>query len=167
MADSAINTVQRIASDLRPIILDTLGLAAALAQEADGFRRRTGIPVELVLPPDPPALSKAVSTAVYRIYQEALTNVLRHANARHVEVRLQTDPVEVHLQIEDDGCGIDTAAITDATSLGLLGMRERASVLGGELAVGPTPQGGTRVTLRLPRQADDKPFWAALEAPVT
>jgi len=107
-------------------------------------------------------LPRDAATAVFRIFQEALTNVARHAQASAARITLAADPENVTLQIEDNGCGIRPEAVVESRSLGLLGMRERASVLGGEVAVTPLTPKGTRVTLRLPRHANDTAFWADL-----
>jgi len=162
MTDTAIETVQRIATDLRPGTLDTLGLPESLQQEAERFQKRTGITCELQLPREPFDLPPAAATAVFRIFQEALTNVARHAQAAVVRTSLEAGPEKITLQIEDNGCGIKPEAMVDQRSLGLLGMRERASVLGGEVAVTPVTPQGTRVTLHLPRAANDTQFWAKL-----
>ena len=162
IADSAISSVQKITSDLRPSSLDNLGLAAALDHEAQRFQQRTGIACKLKLPADSLELPAEAATAVFRIFQEALTNVARHAQATEVRAALQSEADQVVLQVEDNGRGISSAALTDKKSLGLLGMRERAAVLGGEVVVVALQPGGTRVTLRLPRAATDAKFWAEL-----
>jgi two-component system sensor histidine kinase UhpB len=162
MIESAILSVQRISTDLRPGLLDHLGLAAALRQEAHRFEKRTGIACALQLPPEPLALPREAATAIFRIFQEALTNVARHAQATEVRVALEADPKQVFLRVEDNGRGIRPEAVADSRSLGLLGMQERATVLGGELGIEPIPPHGSRVTLRLPREADTTRFWANL-----
>jgi two-component system sensor histidine kinase UhpB len=160
MIQSAILTVQRIATELRPGVLDHLGLAAALQQEAHRFQQRSGIVCELQLPPDPLDVPRETSTAIFRICQEALTNVVRHAQATKVRIALVGNHDHVVLQVEDNGRGIRPDAMGDATSLGLLGMRERASVLGGQVAIEPITPAGSRVTLRVPRTPDTTNFWA-------
>jgi signal transduction histidine kinase len=107
-------------------------------------------------------LPRDAATAIFRIFQEALTNVTRHAQATTAHITLATDPENVTLQVEDNGVGIRPEAVVESRSLGLLGMRERASVLGGEVSFTPLTPKGTRVTLRLPRQANDTAFWADL-----
>jgi signal transduction histidine kinase len=158
--NSAIHSVQRIATDLRPGMLDHLGLASALQQEAQRFQKRSGITCEVHLPPNHLNLPREVSTAIFRIFQESLTNVARHAQATAVQVRLDADPERVMLQVEDNGRGIRPDDVANARSLGLLGMRERASVLGGDVAIEPVTPHGSRVTLRLPRSGDTTNFWA-------
>ena len=162
IADSAISSVQKIATELRPSSLDNLGLAAALEHEAQRFQQRTGIACQVKLPAESLDLPAEVATAVFRIFQEALTNVARHAQATEVRAVVQAEADHVVLQVEDNGRGIRPEALTDKKSLGLLGMRERAAVLGGEVAIAPLQPNGTRVTLRLPRAASDSKFWAEL-----
>jgi two-component system, NarL family, sensor histidine kinase UhpB len=160
IADSAIKTVQRIASDLRPSALDNLGLAEALQEEARKFQQRNSIPCQVQLPAETLQLSREAATAVFRVTQEALTNVARHAQASSAQVRLCADSAFAELQVEDDGVGIRPESLSNPRSLGLLGMRERASVLGGEVAVAPISPRGTRVTLRLPIAAKETGLWA-------
>jgi two-component system sensor histidine kinase UhpB len=156
LTDATLASVRKIATELRPAALDTLGLPEALQQEASRFRERTGIPCRIELPEEPPKLSPVASTAVFRIFQEALTNVARHAQATGIRARLSAANDRVLFDIEDDGKGVDPARTADTRSLGLLGMRERAAVLGGDLVVErASPAGGTRVTLRLPLDADE------------
>jgi two-component system sensor histidine kinase UhpB len=162
IAETAITSVQKIAADLRPSALDDLGLTTALAQEARRFQARTGIPCEVSLPEDGLELPGEVAVAVFRIFQEALTNVARHAQASQVRATLRADADRVFLRVEDNGRGIEPGALANTKSLGLLGMRERATVLGGEVLIEPLPGGGTGVALQLPRTADETRFWAEL-----
>jgi PAS domain S-box-containing protein len=162
MVESAIRSVQRIATELRPEVLDNLGLVPALEQEARRFQERTGVECDLHLPPEAPELPREAATAVFRIFQEALTNVARHARAHTARVTLATDAERLTLEIEDDGEGIRAEAAANPRSLGLLGMRERAAILGGDVAIAPVAPRGTRVTLRLPRGATAERFWADL-----
>ena len=155
MTEAAITSVQRIATELRPGLLDNLGLAAALEEEAGRFGQRTGITCTVKLPLEPPELPREAATTIFRISQESLTNVARHAEAKTVRVELQADVRQVTLDIEDDGRGIAPDALANDRSLGLLGMRERALALGGELAIAPVAPHGTHVTLRLPRAPDE------------
>jgi PAS domain S-box-containing protein len=162
IADSAISSVQKIASELRPSSLDNLGLAAALEHEAQRFQQRTNISCQVKLAADSLEVPAEAATAVFRIFQEALTNVARHAQATEVRAALQSEADHVVLQVEDNGRGIRPEALADKKSLGLLGMRERAAVLGGEVTIAAIQPTGTRVTLRLPRAASDTKFWAEL-----
>lgn len=162
MIEGAIGSVRRIASELRSGLLDNLGLAAALQEEAGRFETRTGIPCALTVPAEPLSMPPEAATAVYRIFQEALTNVARHAEATAVQARLRTEADQLLLEIEDDGRGIAPGAVASARSLGLLGMRERAVILGGDVSIAPVAPHGTCVTMRLPRSADAARFWADL-----
>jgi two-component system sensor histidine kinase UhpB len=150
MTETAIQSVQRIATELRPAVLDNLGLIEALQEEAHRFQLRSSIACEVLLPPDGLTLRPETSTAIFRVFQEALTNVARHAEATTVRVSLETQQDQVLLQLEDNGKGIGVEAIGDPRSLGLLGMTERASALGGHVAIAPVLPHGTRVTLQLP-----------------
>ncbi len=152
--DSTVTAVQRISAELRPSALDDLGLAAALESEARLFEERTGIECELSLDSDAEDLDGERAGAVYRIVQEALTNVARHSDASRVEIRLRHRPGELLLEIRDDGRGMTDEEMGAATSLGLIGMRERAAVVGGTLQLEGVRGRGTIVTLRIPhRQA--------------
>ncbi len=156
-ADEAIATVRRIAADLRPGTLDRLGLDAAIAQGCRDFQARTGIVCEVEVA-EVPALDPDVATALYRIFQEALTNVARHANASRVAVRLSADADGVALELADDGRGLPPEP-ERSRHLGLFGMAERARALGGRVRVDPGAGGGTvvRATLPWPRGAGNDP----------
>jgi two-component system sensor histidine kinase UhpB len=148
--DQTITTVQRIAADLRPRLLDDLGLAAALEWQVNSFMSRTGIHCQVIAEPDQLQIGCDQTTALFRICQEALTNVARHAQATCVTVRLSETRGQVLLEIEDDGQGIPSEKVTDRMSLGLLGMRERAELLGGEMHISGSPGKGTVIMVRLP-----------------
>jgi signal transduction histidine kinase len=162
MVESAVRTVQKIAVELRPAALDTLGLLTALRQEAQRFQQRTGLRCHLKVPERPPDVSRDVATAAFRIFQESLTNVARHAQATDVTVQLDMTGEHLTLAVEDNGVGLPPHAAEDGESLGLLGMRERAAVLGGKVAIRRGEIRGTRVTLLLPRDATEKQFWMDL-----
>ena len=148
--DTMIKTVRRIATELRPGMLDDLGLAASIEWQARDFEKRTGIVcVVNVAAPDLP-LPNAPSLALFRIFQEALTNVVRHAGAKYVEVNLAVTPEALTLQIQDDGRGIEVGQIAGLHSLGLLGMRERAQRLGGVFDIQGVPGDVTIVTVSIP-----------------
>jgi signal transduction histidine kinase len=149
LGGATLREVQRIARDLRSEALEAVGLHAALRQELHSFAHRSGIEVVESLEPLED-LDRRVATALFRIGQEALTNVVRHAGARRVEVRLARAGDGATLQIADDGLGITEAPLTQ-DRLGLLGMRERAVELGGDVTVSQRPAGGTVVTATLPR----------------
>jgi signal transduction histidine kinase len=150
IADGAIESVQRIATELRPPLLDNLGLLEAIREEARRFEQRSELACELQLPPGPLNIPPASAIAVFRVLQESLTNVARHAQAKAVRIAFESADNRLVLRVEDDGVGIQPEAVGDPKSLGLLGMNERASALGGDVAVAPASPHGTRVTLRLP-----------------
>ncbi len=153
MLDDTLASVRRIASDLRPLMLDDLGLNAAIEWLARDASRRIGIPVHTRLPLAEPALDRRLATAIYRMVQEALTNVARHAQARSVDVALQAQDGQLVLTVADDGVGLGEQVLQRAGSFGLMGLRERALMLGGSVLVGARPGGGTRLTVRLPLRA--------------
>src|SRR5438067_1981503 len=151
--DSTIQTVRRIASELRPGILDHLGLAAALEWQANEFQTRTGIRCDVDVQIPDRSLDSELNTTFFRIFQETLTNIIRHAGATHVEVELKASGGQIILEVIDNGRGISRAEITNTKSMGLLGMRERASLLGGKFTIEPLPRGkGTRVKVSIPFQ---------------
>ncbi len=153
LTDEIIEQVRRISAELRPGVLDDLGLAAALSWQAHELEKRTGIPCAVDVDVSDAKLSRALSTTVFRVLQEALTNVTRHADARQVEVRLAQDGRWLRLDVSDDGAGIRPEDIHAPRSLGLVGMRERARRLGGTVEVQRKPEGGTTVSLRVPVDA--------------
>jgi len=148
--DDLVKSVRRIATDLRPPILDQLGLPAALEWLAQDFTRRTSINCRSSIGPTNGAITGELATALFRIVQEALTNVVRHAGATRVDISLGMKSGCVALEINDDGGGITEAGTMGPGSLGILGMRERAAVLGGVLEVAPREEGGTRVAAWFP-----------------
>ena len=149
--DTTIQTVRRISSELRPGVLDHLGLAAALEWQANEFQNRTGIKCELRADLAETALDQDVSTTLFRIFQETLTNVIRHAGATQVTVHLKESGGCVSLEVKDNGRGIARTEITNTKSMGLLGMRERAALLGGIFKIGRLGRKkGTRVSVSIP-----------------
>lgn len=148
--DDTIATVQRIVTELRPAILDDLGLVAAIEWQAEDFQRRTGIECVFSLGSEDPPVTPEQATSVFRICQEALTNVARHAGATTATIRLHDQDDGLLLEVQDNGCGIAPEKITDFRSLGLLGMRERAGLFGGMVTVIGRPGEGTVVSLRIP-----------------
>src|SRR3989442_2554826 len=153
MVDDLVKSVRRIATDLRPPILDQLGLPAALEWLAQDFSKRTGISSEARIDAVNDAIDGELATALFRIVQEALTNALRHAGATRVDIELGTKSGCVTLEINDDGTGITEAGTMGPGSLGILGMRERAAAHGGVLEVVPREEGGTRVAAWFPPAA--------------
>jgi PAS domain S-box-containing protein len=150
LVDGMIVTLRRIASELRPRTLDDLGLLAALESQAQEFESRTGIRCRIVLPGEPLTLDADRSTAVFRIFQESLTNVARHSQATRVDARLEREANQLILQIHDNGRGFDSEEIKSRKSLGLVGMQERALLLDGELKIEGIPAAGTTLILRIP-----------------
>ena len=150
VVDSTVDVVRRISSELRPSVLDDLGLAAAVEWQAQQFQARTGIVCRYDCSVDPLDLDNEQATAVFRIFQEALTNVLRHAQATRIDVSLDMDENDLVLSIQDNGRGIRDAEKTGQASLGLLGMRERASLIGASVEITGVDGRGTSVSLRIP-----------------
>jgi PAS domain S-box-containing protein len=150
LLDGTVAATRRISSDLRPLVLDDLGLAAAADWLVRNFTTRTGIPCELALGPGFEDIPDPHATTLFRTLQESLTNIAKHAEARQVEVTLSRDAGEVILSVHDDGRGFSTGAPRKPAAYGLLGLRERAALLGGEVAIESTPGRGTIVEMRLP-----------------
>jgi two-component system, NarL family, sensor histidine kinase UhpB len=148
----ALEEVRRIARELRPEMLEHLGLVSALTELSRKFAEHSGLVIERRFADDLPPLSDDAELAVYRIAQESLTNVARHAQASHVEVTLQPGPDSVVLRVVDDGRGLDEAAALNGHG-GLRGMRERAMLVGGALAVKRGHDGGVEVRLEVPAEA--------------
>jgi PAS domain S-box-containing protein len=152
MLDDSIHTVRRLATSLRPHILDELGLAAAIEWQVDDFLKSSGLACDVVLPESDVTLDRQTATALFRILQESLTNVVRHAHARRVSVRFGADRLAAFLEVADDGVGIGQPEPVGAPSFGLLSMKERAIMLGGQLDIRSRSGGGTTITVRVPRQ---------------
>ena len=150
LVDATIDRVRRIASELRPSILDDLGLAAAVEWQTQQFQTRTGIKCHYDCSVDNIDLDPERTTAVFRIFQEALTNVLRHAQASTVDVSLDRDDTDFLLEVRDNGRGIRDSEKTGLSSLGLLGMRERANLIGAMVEINGVEGKGTTVRLRVP-----------------
>ena len=150
LADNMIASLRRIASELRPRTLDDLGLTAALEWQAQEFQGRTGIQCNVILPQEPLTLDPEMSTAIFRIFQESLTNVARHAQATRVVARLEAKGDALMLEVRDNGKGFDPQEPRARRSLGLVGMQERALLLNGVLNVEGVSGAGTTMTLRIP-----------------
>jgi two-component system sensor histidine kinase UhpB len=150
LLDEAVNTVQRLSTELRPALLDDLGLAAAAEWYSRDFATRTGIECRLDLLEPELRLDRSRSTAVFRILQEALTNVARHAEATSVDIHLGFDDDAIVLSVRDNGQGIGKDQLKSSRSFGLLGMQERAAALGGEATVCCLADGGTQVVAKIP-----------------
>ena len=151
LVTDALADVRQLAFDLRPTVLDDVGLVAALRRLTGDLAARHGFAVDLSLDgvSEDGRFHTEVETVVYRVVQEALTNVVRHARADHVSVRLAQDRACLRAVVSDDGAGFDPAA-TGRRSLGLLGMRERATLVGGRVEVVSAPGAGTRMELEVP-----------------
>lgn len=150
LIDETIQKVRNISTELRPSVLDDLGLAAAIEWQAREFQRRTEIECVITSLDEEVGLSAEKSTAVFRIFQELLTNVARHARATQVEISMEKPDGALVLKVCDDGRGIKESDITDTRSLGLLGMRERAVVFGGAVEIEGAKGRGTTATVRIP-----------------
>jgi PAS domain S-box-containing protein len=147
LIDQLIQAVRRIATELRPGVLDDLGLIAAIEWQADDFQRRTGLVCKVVSNVTDSALNKDQATAVFRIVQETLTNVARHAQATSIKINLKEIDRVFTVEVRDNGRGLPAEAIVDPKSLGLAGMRERALSVGGQLSIVGLAEGGTLVRL--------------------
>jgi signal transduction histidine kinase len=148
--DETIQTVRRIATELRPGILDSLGLVAAIEWQANEFHTRTSIPCHVETTVGDTVFDQEFSTVFFRIFQETLTNIIRHAKATRVDVRLAEEDGKAVLTVKDNGKGITEEEMANTKSIGLVGMRERARLIGGELSLQGAPGQGTAVTLRVP-----------------
>lgn len=150
LVEIGLAMVKRISTDLRPPALDHLGLAEAIRWEATTFRARSGVRCQVVADKEQTSLGTPQQVALFRIFQEALTNVVRHAHASAVQVRLTEARGIFELRVKDNGRGITAAESTDTHSIGLIGMRERAMQAGATLAIAGSRGKGTVVTVRVP-----------------
>ncbi len=157
LIDTTVQTMRRIITQLRPVLLDSLGLNAAVEWLADDFQHRTGIACEIRFRGAEELTDRDRATAVYRIVQEALTNVARHAGATRVEIAMEISRGTLLLTVRDDGKGVTEDQIGAPGSFGIMGMKERALILGGEVTLSKAPEGGTTVTLTLPPAAEPEP----------
>jgi signal transduction histidine kinase len=155
MLDEMVVLVRRISADLRPGLLDDFGLEAAVEWQLQEFSKLINVETSLETAIDEERLSPAQATAAFRILQEALTNVARHAEATHVAVQVATHDEMLTLQVQDNGRGISLEGAEQTRSLGLLGMRERAGELGGTVEISGEPGKGVRVLLRLPLDGEN------------
>ncbi|MFA6954888.1 MAG: histidine kinase [Thermoanaerobaculia bacterium] len=154
--DETISSIRRIASELRPATLDDFGLSAAIQTLVASFEERTGIECDLSIPDEPLLLDSESETTVYRIVQEALTNVARHSDATRVEIRVRVRELELVVDVRDDGRGLGAERLHDDGALGLAGMRERARRVDGMVEIEGVEGKGTIVSLRLPLQKRDE-----------
>ncbi|WP_323354475.1 response regulator [Leptolyngbya sp. CCNP1308] len=157
LVDGTLQQVRNISLDLRPSMLDDLGLVPTLRWYINRHAKRTGLRETLTCDALAQRLPTATETACFRIVQEALTNIARHAQAQMVSVTLRQANHTLHLTIQDDGVGFDQTNLSQArakgTSLGILGMEERGTLIGGQLSIASTPGQGTRIALRVPLAA--------------
>lgn len=151
--DTTIKSVRRISTELRPVLLDSLGLGAAIEWQAEEFSSRTGIPCRISVVPEDLTVDGERSTALFRIFQELLTNITRHAGAKQVNARLEQRPGALVLEVRDDGKGISEEDMRKSKSFGFVGIRERSLLFGGSVSVEGSSGGGTRVTVTIPSEA--------------
>jgi hypothetical protein len=154
IVDHSVTDLQRIASDLRPMILDELGLVSAIQWLVQNFSERSALAVALSFEQSDVLYSRDVSTAAFRIVQEALTNIARHSGAASARIAARHSGDELQLEISDEGRGMDVARSRREQHLGLIGMSERAHMLGGSMEIDSAPGRGTRISVRLPLSMD-------------
>jgi len=150
LIDQAMQTVRNVITELRPEALDRLGLVPALEWQAETFARHAGLRCRFTAPKDVVELDAGRATSVFRVFQEILTNVARHAAASRVDVSVQQQNAELTLTVRDNGRGFSSDRAVSSRAFGLLGMRERARLLGGSIEVSSTPRRGTTVSLTVP-----------------
>ena len=150
LIDRTIRTVKRISAELRPGVLDDLGLMAAVEWQAEEFQSRTGIKCEVSSKPTDVVLDQDLATQIFRIFQEALTNVSRHANATRVKISLEERAGKLVLKVSDNGKGITQEQITNPKSFGLMGISERARSQRGKAKISGIKGKGTTVTVTIP-----------------
>jgi len=151
LLEEAVAATRRIVTDLRPSILDDLGLSAALRWQAAEFRKHTETRIDVETPASDHGIGRDVALTLFRIFQETLTNIARHAKATEVSVSLSATDAALVLQIRDNGIGISDEDLRKPTSHGIRGMRERAQQLGGDVSVSGNPGAGTTVVISVPR----------------
>ncbi len=161
--DMTICTVRRISSELRPRLLDDLGLQAAIEWQAKDFQNRTGIKCEVLFHSDTSNLDQERSTTIFRIFQEAMTNVARHAMATNIKVSLKENLGNLIMEVRDNGIGITEKQIANPKSFGIIGMQERAHLLGGDIKISRVQGNETSVTASIPlyksrRKSSDQPL---------
>ena len=150
LIDKTIQTVKKISTELRPGLLDDLGLAAAIEWQAEEFQKRTGIQCKITIDPKDVTFDRDRNTAIYRIFQETLTNIARHAQATEVDVSLRQRDGQLELNVRDNGRGITEKELANPRSFGLIGIRERVKIFSGINIIKGVPGKGTTVTVRMP-----------------
>jgi signal transduction histidine kinase len=153
MLGHSVKTVRRIASELRPTLLDDLGLIAAMEWHLKEFEERVGIKTQLEAPCEQLLLSDTAKIGLFRIFQESLTNVARHAQAKKVKISLSVKNENIILRIEDDGIGFDQEKISRKRTLGILGMKERTAMIRGSYEISSINGQGTTIVVRVPHQS--------------
>lgn len=154
LLNETIKSVRRIATELRPSMLDDLGLIEAIEWQSKEFEKRSGIKISFEPGTQHLPVSNAIATTLFRIYQEALTNIARHANAKNVFSKLQLENDEVILTIQDDGVGFDMQTLGLKRTLGLLGMKERTLMIGGHFELRSKPGAGTTIVVTISMQPE-------------
>jgi len=157
LIDQTISRVKQITAELRPGLLDDLGLAAAIEWQADEFSRRTEIPCSVKIKSENLMLNNTLSTNLFRVFQEALTNIMRHAEATKVEVELIETEQGIELTIQDNGCGIQKNQIDHSKSFGLIGMKERIQFIGGQVHIHGSKGKGTQIHVQIPLSLNSEP----------
>jgi PAS domain S-box-containing protein len=152
--DDTIKLVRKISSELRPGILDDLGLVAAMEWQLNDFKKRTGIACEFSSELDDSSFDHDITTALFRVFQETLTNIIRHARATRVRIEINDQDGFITLTVEDNGKGISEAEIADPHSLGLLGIRERVVIFGGDVHISGARSRGTQVIVKIPHREE-------------
>jgi signal transduction histidine kinase len=150
--DSTTKIVQRICAELRPKILDVLGLGAAIEWQANEFKKRTGVDATFRQSSELPLMNDGIRTGIYRIVQECLTNIARHAQASSVTINMKVKDNSIFVEITDNGRGFDDSLINHPDSLGLLSLRERTRMINGTIEINGNPGKGTRVAISVPLQ---------------
>jgi len=158
MLNDAMSSIRRISTQLRPSVLDDLGLIEALKWQAREFRKRYDIPIHLTCTETPPVLEPRAVTGLFRIFQETLTNIVRHAAATAITARLSIEGGQVVLSVTDNGKGFEPDAVKGKKTLGLLGMKERALMMGGICDISSSPGQGTTISVAVPLKTPDEPF---------
>lgn len=150
MLDDTVKTVRRISSELRPSLLDDMGLFTAIEWHLEDFSKRTGLETSLLAGKEPEKLPDNIKTGLYRIFQESLTNVVRHANATKVIIRAEVNDNMLVLSIADNGTGFDVSKIKSKKTFGILGMQERSAMMGGNYSITSAPGKGTTIVVSVP-----------------
>ncbi|MCK9389561.1 MAG: PAS domain-containing sensor histidine kinase [Sulfuritalea sp.] len=157
MINTTVDATRQICDELRPGMLDDFGFEVAITSYARNFTHQFGVPCDLLLDSEDYGLDRLLSTAIFRIVQESLTNIARHAHASHAMVALQDRGDELLLTIADDGCGMSADLTEDRKTYGMLGMRERVDMIGGRIAIDSAPGRGTHIEVSIPKSVQPIP----------